>query len=84
MDGPAETISDLEESLGRERLLKGVLVIAALIWLAWTQGNTHPYLPIVMFMLLADLMSLNRQRRLVATLKDRDAALRAALREADE
>ena len=79
MDAQPEALHDLEDSLSRERVLKGGLAVAALLWLAYTQGETHPYVPIVLFMLLADLMSLNRQRRIVATLRDRDAALHAAL-----
>ena len=75
----AETLRDLDESLTRERLLKGALLVGTVIWLALVQGQGHPYLPIIMFALLADLMSLNRLRRLVATLKARDAALSGAL-----
>ena len=78
-DTGGETLRDLDESLGRERVLKALLLIGAVIWLAMTQGATHPYVPIVMFMLLVDLMSLNRLRRLVDVLKARDQALSAAL-----
>ena len=76
-----ETLRDLDDSLNRERLLKAALLVGAVIWLAMTQGQSHPYLPIVMFMLLADLMSLNRLRRLVDVLKVRDTALAAAMKD---
>lgn len=82
MKMPDETLGELDESLGRERILKAVLLVGAVIWLAMVQGNAHPYLPIVMFLLLADLMSLNRLRRLVDVLKSRDVALARSLERA--
>lgn len=64
-----ETMDDLEDSLARERAVKGVLIISALLWLAWFREAAHPYVAIALFALLADLFALNRLRRLVATLK---------------
>lgn len=71
-DIPDESIDQLAASLQRERLLKTLALFAVFLWLALNGGQTHAYWPIVMFALVADLMSLNRQRRLVAAIAARD------------
>ena len=63
-----ETLDDLADSLSRERAFKGFVVICLVVALAALGTSAHAYLPIVLFALLADLMALNRLRRLVATL----------------
>ena len=63
-----ESLEDLADSLTRERALKGFVIICLIVTMAALGPRAHSYLPIILFALLADLMALNRLRRLVNTL----------------
>lgn len=64
-----ESMTDLADSLTRERAVKGFVIICLVIAMAWYGERGHTYLPIILFALLADLFALNRLRRLVRTLQ---------------
>lgn len=64
-----ESLADLSDSLTRERAFKGFIAICLVVAMAALGQSAHPFLPIVFFALLADLMALNRLRRLVSTLE---------------
>ena len=74
-----EALDDLADSLTRERAFKGFIIICLVIALAALGQKAHAYLPIILFALLADVIALNRLRRLVTTLiKDRADEARTA------
>ena len=63
-----ETVEELRISLARDRLLRTIAVVLLIIILALIGRDPHPYLPILLFSVGFDLMALNRERRLLATL----------------
>lgn len=66
---PPETLANLSDSLTRERIVKGAIVVCLFIGLVIAGERAHPFVAIALFALLADLFALNRLRRLVATLE---------------
>lgn len=77
-----EALEDLADSLTRERAFKGFVVVCLVVALAAMGPKAHTYLPIILFALLADVIALNRLRRLVNTLVHE--AKQAALSTDDE
>lgn len=73
-----ETIQDLSDSLARERYFKGFVFICLIVALAAMGPDANVYLKILLFALLADLIALNRLRRLVALLEKPSAKAEAA------
>ena len=73
-DVPVETLAELDRSFALERMVKALLFFAVFIAYALLGQKAHPFIAIVMFVLLADIMSLNRQRKLVATLRAAERA----------
>lgn len=68
---PAESVAELQASLVRDRYIKVFALFGVIIWLAVRGDAAHPYLPILMFALLFDIMAINRERRVMATLLHR-------------
>ena len=68
-DVAVETLQELNRSFALDRSVKTLLFIALFVITALLGQRAHAYLPIVLFALIADLMSLNRQRRLTVAVE---------------
>lgn len=64
-----QAIESFADGLERERAIKGFLFILIFLSLVIMGPRSHPYVPIVMFAMLADLFALNRLRRFVTAVR---------------
>ena len=65
---PYESLSEMAASLTKERSLKVVAFLVIFIVTAVLGDRAHRFLPIVLFVLFADVVAINRERRLLASI----------------